>query len=306
MTRALVIGAGSIGTRHAAILTELGHDVAVVSRRAEPGGPVYARIDAALRDHRPDYVVLATETGHHLAGVSELLDLGFAGDLLVEKPLAVPSEVLRSAPLHSFGVAFNLRFHPVIVALRDVLAGRPVLTVEAYAGQHLSGWRPGRSTANQYSATREHGGGVLRDLSHELDYLTALFGACQGVFARGGRLGDVTVDSDDAWGIVTEFERAPVVTVQLNYLDRRTRRRLVINTGEQTIEADLVANTLTIDGDVETFSGDRSDSYRAMHRAMLDDRAAVTTLEEAVATDELIAMIETSAATRAWVAPEGI
>jgi len=299
VTRALIVGAGSIGLRHARVLAELGHEVAAVTARDDLDIPAYRDAASALSAHDPEYVVVATDTARHPASVAALHDAGYRGALLVEKPLAVEPAAL--ADFAQVGVAFNLRFHPVLVALRAALAGRTVLTVEAYAGQHLSGWRPGRPVAEQYSAHAGAGGGALRDLSHELDYLASLFGPARGVFARGGRLADVTVDSDDAWGIVAEFAAAPIVTLQVNYLDTRTRRRLVINTGATTIEADLIRRTLTVDGERTDFTVAADDTYRALHEAMLGSGEGVTTVAEAAATDALINMIETSAATREWV-----
>lgn len=300
MTKALVVGAGSIGTRHARVLTALGHDVAVVSSRPSDEFERFAGIPEALAAFGPAYVVVATETARHASSVGELADSGFHGMLLVEKPLSVPATAL--AAFDRVGVGFNLRFHPVIARVTELLAPTQVYTVEVYAGQHLSEWRPGRPTSEQYSAIRARGGGVLRDLSHELDYLGHMLGACHGAFARGGRLGEVTVDSDDAWGIVAQYERAPIVTVQLNYLDTTARRRIVATTASGTIEADVIAGVVRQGGVTEELPAERDETYTRMHRAMLEGSGPVTTAAEAAATEEVIALIETSAAEARWVA----
>lgn len=300
VTRALVIGAGSIGLRHAAVLEGLGHEVAIVTGRTDLDRASFTSVADAVAAQHPDYAVVSTATAQHAPSVRALAATGFTGRLLIEKPLSVPLEALE--PFAQVGVGFNLRFHPVVRRLQEALAGARIHTVEAYVGQHLSLWRPGRDSKAGYSARRADGGGVLRDLSHEWDYLAMILGPCRGVFARGGRLADVTEDSDDAWGIVAEYERAPVVTVQLNYLDTQVHRRVLATTDTVTVEADLIAGTLRIGDVLETFAVDRDDTYRAMHAAMLAGEAsAVATPEEAALTDELIGMIETSARTRTWV-----
>lgn len=304
MTRALVVGAGSIGLRHAEVLSRAGYEVALVSSRTDLDWPVFREITSALEEFAPSYVVIATQTSLHGPSVDRLAQSGFTGTVLIEKPLAVSPETAKRLPFERVGVGFNLRFHPVIERLREVLADTTIHTVEAYAGQHLDTWRPSRSTRAQYSAVKSQGGGVLRDLSHELDYLRMLLGDCLGVFARGGRLGAVTEDSDDAWGVVADFDRAPVVTLQLNYLDTNTRRRLVINTSSGTIEADLVAGTLRVNDSVETFEVDRNSTYRALHTAMMQPDSAVATIEEALAVDATIEMIEKSAKEQKWITAE--
>lgn len=298
VTRALVIGAGSIGERHASVLESLGHEVAFVSRRTDLPR-VFPSAQAAVEQFEPEYAVVATETAVHEASVNRLAAAGYRGPLLVEKPLAVSSLTLE--PFERVGVGYNLRFHPVIVALGAALQGVDIHTAEIYVGQHLSTWRPGRDHREQYSAHAHRGGGVLRDLSHEFDYLGTLLGGCLGLFARGGRVADVTVDSDDAWGIVAAYDRAPVVTVQLNYLDTRARRRLLLNTSAGTIDADLVAGTLITDQGGQTFELDRDLTYRALHEAMLDSSTSVASVDEALATERVIDMVESSAATQEWV-----
>jgi predicted dehydrogenase len=296
------VGAGSIGVRHGEVLAQLGAEVAFVTGRTDLPGRRFQSLVEGLHDFEPDYVVVANETDRHALTVEQLATAGFSGTVLVEKPLAVALEVIDRSPFSAFGVGFNLRFHPLVAALRATLSHVDALTVEVYAGQHLTTWRPGREIREQYSSSASRGGGVLRDLSHELDYLALLFGACAGVFARGGRLGDVTVDSDDAWGIVAQYERSPIVTVQLNYLDTQTRRRIIVNSGVSTIEADFIALTLRVDGETTHHPTERNASYAAMHTAMLaGGGAGVTTAREAARTDALVATIERSAAEQIWI-----
>jgi len=301
LTKALIVGAGSIGTRHARVLTELGHDVAIVTARDDLAVRAFRDLREAVGSFDPSYVVIANETALHATAVQELSQCGYAATVLIEKPLAIDPDAFGPAPFARVGVGFNLRFHPVITRLAEVLAGQKVHTIEVYAGQDLASWRPGRKLADQYSTSRAQGGGVLRDLSHELDYLGWLFGECHGVFARGGRLTDVTRDSDDAWGIVARYERSPIATIQLNYLDTQKRRRIVVNSTAGTIEADLIAATLRINDSLEAFDVDSDTTYRELHKAMLNPGATVPTVPEALETDRVITMIEQSAAQATWI-----
>ena len=299
MTRALVVGAGSIGSRHALVLGDLGHDVALVTSRTDVGGRTFPDVASAIDTFDPEYVVVATETARHSDAVGALAAAGYTRRLLVEKPLAVSASELD--PFDAVGVAFNLRFHPVLARIAEVTASTTVYTAEAYVGQHLATWRPGRDVRATYSASKARGGGALRDLSHELDYLAWLLGGCEGLFALGGRVGDVTDDADDAWGILARYRRSPIVTLQLNYLDTHTRRRIVLNTSEGTIEGDLVAGTVRRDGEPEAFDTGRHVTYTAMHVAMLAGGVGVATVSEAETTDDLVLAIEKSAATGEWV-----
>jgi predicted dehydrogenase len=303
MPTALVVGQGSIGERHARLLGDLGLDVAVVSRHGGTGRTAsFPDLGEALAEVAPDYVVIANETAAHRPTLAALAAAEFAGRVLIEKPLF---DRLAAVPTHRFAacfVGYNLRLHPVLQELARVLAEERAISAHLYVGQYLPDWRPARDYRQTASASREAGGGVLRDLSHELDYLTWLFGGCERLAALGGRFGNLEIDSDDVQGLLMAFERCPVVTTQLNYLDRRGSRSLIINTGKRTIVADLIRSTLTIGSEERAFPVGRDDTYLAQHRRVLGNaHEGLCTLSEGAAVLELIAAAEAAAATGQWV-----
>jgi len=174
--KALVIGHGSIGQRHVRILRALGCDVAIISRRELGFQSCYTDLLRALEEHRPEYVVVANPTSRHLETITALASAGFAGKVLVEKPLFGRSRTFIETPFSQFAVAYNLRFHPVVQRLRELLLGEVIISAQAYVGQYLPDWRPASDYRQSYSASAAQGGGALRDLSHELDYLAWIFG----------------------------------------------------------------------------------------------------------------------------------
>lgn len=301
---ALVIGYGSIGARHARLLAEAGHEVAVVSARAIDMAPAYTDLEDALRRQRPGYVVVANETSRHHATLERLALAGYEGMVLVEKPLF---DHVQPVPAHRFAelrVAYNLRFHPLIEQLRAALAGQEVISAQAYVGQYLPEWRPGTDYRSCYSASAERGGGVLLDLSHDLDYLGWMLGGWMRVAAIGGRLSKLQITSDDTFVLLAQAENCPAVTVQLNYLDRRGRRRLVVNTADHTYEVDLVRNVFVADRQEHAVTVERDTTYRAMHAALLGGNAAqACSLDEALRTMSLIDAARAAAIHGQWVQP---
>lgn len=305
MTRAIVIGQGSIGKRHARILPELACDVAVVSHREQPERRCYPNIATALAQEQPDYVVIANETSCHHAALEELSTAGFTGAVLIEKPLFDRRRPPPTGRFKKSAVAYNLRFHPVLLALRQQIADRRILAVEIYAGQWLPDWRPGISHRDSYSSHAVQGGGVLRDLSHELDLISWLFGPWSRIAALGGRRSDLTVDSDDMWTVLFELDSGTAVTLHLNYLDRPGRRRLIVLTPDTTLVADLPASTLTINGTEIRFDTGRDETYRAEHRAMIaNGPGELCSISAGLDVLDTIAAIEHAAKSRSFVTRE--
>lgn len=297
-----VVGYGSIGARHARILTELGHRTSVVSGRTVDFPVTYPGLGEAVTAERPDGVIISSATNLHFNAIHELACLDYEGIVLVEKPLF---DHCHEMPQHRFRqafVAYNLRFHPVVQRLRFILKGEQVLSVQAYAGQYLPAWRPSSDYRTSCSARREQGGGALRDLSHELDYLIWLFGGWQRVAAIGGHFSPLEINSDDVFAIMMECPLCPAVSLQLNYLDRPGRRSVLVNTAERTIEADLVKGTITINGEVETLATERDQTYRAMHEALLSENVdTLCSMSEGMEVMRLIEAAEMAVAQRRWV-----
>ena len=297
--KGLVIGYGSIGRRHARLLEELGCEVAVVSRRKLQYLRYFSNIAVAIKDFQPDYAVVANETSAHSATVEELAGAGFRGKVLVEKPLG------GGIPHHDFAlcaVAYNLRFHPALAELALALADETILAMDVYCGQYLPDWRPGNDYRTSYSANLARGGGVLRDLSHELDYVLWLGGPWRRIAAIGGHFSELEINSDDCCAVLLELERCRCATVQINYLDRPGRRQIVVNTIAHTFAVDFSQGVLIRDGETRRFTVDRDDTYRAQHKAVLEgDTSQLCGLGQGEAVMKLIAASEKAVREQAWV-----
>lgn len=303
-----VIGFGSIGGRHARLCRERGLDVSVVTRRTDVCDYPCFRMVADGLAARPDYFILANETAAHWPALMEISRHVPGATVLVEKPLAatLPDaaelEAVRASGL-KVRLAYNLRFHPAIQRLKQALAGKPVVNFCAYAGQDLRTWRPGQDVSAGYSADPSQGGGVLRDLSHELDYVNWLLGDWTRLTAIGGRVGPLPIRSDDCWSLLLATALAPVVSVQLDYYNRPGARTVVVNTGEETIAVDLVRHTWRDASGETSWTVDRDFTYRAQLEALLGGEGAesLCTLEEGVEVMRTIAAAESAALSNVWV-----
>lgn len=302
--RALVVGFGSAGQRHARVLKAMGWRVSIVSRRPVEAAPLYSNLGDALAAEAADYVVVANETSHHVGSLAELSKLGFRGSVLVEKPLSADGGEL---PPHDFAglyVAYQLRFLPVIERLRSLLAEMQPLCVDAHVGQHLETWRPDRRVQDSYSSRKADGGGVLRDLSHEIDLLLWLFGDWKRIASLGGHHNALDIETDDAWAILMELDGCPAATLRLNYLDCPARRSLTVTGTNGTVHADLLQHALQVGSKVEHLASESDEATRALHEAATGgDTTRICTAQQGQAVMRAILAIEAAAAEQSWVVP---
>jgi len=300
--KVLIIGFGSIGERHARIFTEEGATVAVVSRREVEYSPQFPSLEEALAKFSPDIVLIANRTNEHYQTLLDLIGLHYRGIVLIEKPLFDSHQEL---PPHNFAhvfVTYNVRYHPIVQRLRDILAGENVLSVQAYVGQYLPNWRPQSDYRKTYSASKEFGGGALRDLSHDLDILNWVLGGWQRLTALGGQHSHLEIDSDDVFAIMMATNACPIATLQVNYLDRIGHRIILINTDNHTIQADMFKGTLLIDKELEEFHYERDTTYRLQNQAILSgDYADLCTLEQGLDVMHMIGAVEKAAEEKVWI-----
>lgn len=298
----LIIGYGSIGARHANILKEMGHSVHVVSKRDIKDFPCCKSIKEALQDKDFDYVIISNETYNHYNSFVELNELGYSGKLLIEKPVFLEFRPIPQSGHENVFVAYNLRFHPVIQKLYKFLNGKEIYSIQVYVGQYLPGWRPGTDYTKCYSACKAQGGGVLRDLSHELDYINWIADGWKRVAAIGGKFSDLQIDSDDVFVLLLEMKNCPVASVQMNYLDRKTRREIIVNMKDRSIKADLILNTLEIDGEISEFEVERNLTYTMQHNAILNgDHSTACTLKQGMDVLRLIHAAESASKKQKWI-----
>ncbi|MBF0386260.1 MAG: Gfo/Idh/MocA family oxidoreductase [Candidatus Omnitrophica bacterium] len=261
--RVLIIGLGSIGQRHACLLQgNFGHQLfALRSGKGDiidlPGVTMldsWEGVDAVS----PQVALVTNPTGFHLSTAVRCAVRGM--HLFIEKPIDCTDrglddllKVVRDKHLVAY-VAYPLRFHPLILLLRKLLEGRKVLHAQVVCSSYLPDWRPGRDSHTLYSAKRVEGGGVLLDLSHELDYAEYLFGSLNLLKGRMGRVSDVTIDAEDYADLVCEYERA-AVNIHLNYFSRQAKRDIGIDLKNGHIQADLLSGNIrqVIDGKVEEY-----------------------------------------------------
>jgi predicted dehydrogenase len=193
--------------------------------------------------------------------------------------------------------------HPAIIWLKETLPKLGQLSsANFYVGQYLPTWRPDTDYRRSSSAQDISGGGVLRDLSHELDLAQNLFGDWQRLTAFGGKFSELEITTDDTFSILMSATKCNVVSVHLNYLDQIKQRNITINGNNGTISIDLVGNNAKFNDLEVKFSVSADDSYTAQHLAVLaNDSQNICTLSEAMKVIDTIEAIETAAKKQKWV-----
>lgn len=321
--RALVAGLGSIGRRHLRLLRAAlpEADIRVLRNSGcdeaiEHANGCFSRLEEA-RSFAPDLAVIASPAPFHIATAIALAETG--AHLLVEKPVsdtyAGVTELIAlcAARGQVFQVGYNLRFLETLQCFRaEMMAGRigTVQAVRCEIGQYLPAWRPDADFRTTVSAQKALGGGVLLELSHELDLLRWVFGEADWLSAWIGRQSALEIDVEDSAMLQIGFASGTVAQLGMDFLRRDTTRICTALGSEGSLRWDAVAGRVDYFDpeagrwtEVTQITPERDASYRAQIAALLEAIAqgpgeAAQHQIAAMGTDGLAVMLLVEAARR--------
>jgi predicted dehydrogenase len=246
--KALIVGLGSIGRRHARNWAALGLGEVWVCRQGHTPQPeplgvdvrTFDGLDAALAAG-PDVALVTNPTSLHVSTAIAAVRAGC--HVFVEKPLGASldgvAELLTEAERRQRHVivGYNLRFHPGLERARELFltgtVGRP-LSARAEMGEYLPDWHPWEDYRQGYGGRRELGGGPILTFSHEFDSLCWLLGRPERVVGLAAHVSALEIDTEDVAEIALQFEGGALGSVHVDYV-RRPPRRFVETVGEEGI-----------------------------------------------------------------------
>jgi len=235
----LVIGAGSIGRRHAANLFDLGAHVSMYDVNTAlleefcENSHFFAVYDLDLDLKTKDYTaaLICTPTSLHIPYAQKVAEAGI--NLFIEKPLSHSLEgvnhlvdTVKTNRLLTMA-GFNLRFEPGLMFIKKNLKPDNVAFANIEFGSYLPEWRPGIDYRDVYSARKSMGGGIILDDVHELDYACWLFGYPESICSSFGTCSSLEIDVEDVADIQMRY-RNKLVTIHMDYLQRIYTRQCKI------------------------------------------------------------------------------
>ena len=245
----LVVGCGSIGQRHLKNLKTLGvndlYAFDLLPERLEPARKIGARPVGSLKEGLcagPASVIVCTPPDKHLDVAMAAIQAG--ADVLIEKPISEKmsglEELIRAADQKSrvLMVGYNLRFHSGMRKMKELLdtgaIGR-LLAIHAEYGQYLPDWRPKQDYRKGYMVSKNSGGGIILESSHEIDYVRWLGGEVQSVSAVAGRLSRLEMETEDTAFLSMRHDGGVLSSVRLDCVQREYTRSCKLVGSEGTL-----------------------------------------------------------------------
>jgi predicted dehydrogenase len=277
ISRILVVGTGSAGTRHLRLTREHfpNSQIKILRHRSESAIPAFSdgylsTMEEAIK-FAPQIAIIANPSTFHVDVAQELAEAEV--HLLIEKPLSSSIEgvahLIETCKNHKskLMIGYNLRFSRSLQHFRKLLGEGVIgdlLSIRCEVGQYLPSWRPERDYRQSVSAKKELGGGALLELSHEIDYLRWIFGEVEWVRATLSQQSELEIDVEDSANLTMGFlpnsgGRQLIGTLNLDLI-RHDHTRSCTAIGEK---GTLRWNGLT--GEVDLYEEDAT-SWKMLYR----------------------------------------
>lgn len=244
-TNILIIGYGAIGKQYHSLLQKnfKNYQIIIVSKHMKKKHGEYnvifeKSLAYVLKKYEIYAAIVCSPAPEHLVQLNILLANNI--HVLVEKPLFdKPIEKKKFKNLINIInknkliviTGYLLRHHPLLIKLKKELnahSKKNIINVEMNTTSYLPSWR---STPYQYSvsAQKKLGGGVLNELSHEIDLIYYLFGMPKSCFARTMNTKKLKIDVEDVAEAVINIDSKLKIFLHLDFSNYFETRNIKIN-----------------------------------------------------------------------------
>lgn len=251
----IFFGLGSIGQRHIKLLQKnFSHTIFVYrsTKKSKVNNLGIKELYSWQAAERlaPDVAFITNPTSLHIETAIKCAELGM--NLFIEKPLCSDTRgldkligLVKEKKLTTY-VAYCMRFHPLIKHIQKYIKNKQTMHCNIITSSYLPSWRSRQDYRESYSAHKKQGGGVILDLSHEIDYSFYLFGDIIKMKGSYGKISDLSIDTEDYADILIKCKRA-TINMHLNFFSRNKERKISIDFADSSyVKADFIENSWTV------------------------------------------------------------
>ena len=281
-----IVGLGSIGRRHLRLISEIRPDIKIIVVRSGHGSAcdeekMAVKITDSIGDAIKEGIQAAIISSPATLHLKQSLELAKNGiHLLIEKPISHTSdrvkELLKIVNENriTIMVGYVLRYDLGAIKFKNWLDNKikgKILHARIECGSYLPDWRPDQDYRKTVSALSELGGGVLLELSHEIDYLYWFFGKPKDVQAQIRNSGTLDINVEDQVDLLMTSEQGYCISVQIDFNRRHVERKCKVLTTEGELIWDAVNKNVTWKGvNKEQFKYEYNNERNSIYRKQLE------------------------------------
>ena len=227
----LIIGFGSIGRKYHDLIRNNYNkiDLRVLRtklKKKEKNINFFFNLNDAIK-FNPDTVLICSSADKHYFYLKKFESEN--RKILIEKPIfdRLKKFSLNKLPKNKILVGYFLRFHPLVLHLKKLVDKnyKKIFYTRIQAGHNLKYWRKTRNYRSTVSASKKTAGGVLFELSHEIDLASFLFGIPKKVFCTTAKYSNLDINVEDFAEFQLIYPKKNI-SVNLNFIEESYNRNI--------------------------------------------------------------------------------
>ena len=271
----VIFGYGSAGRRHAKIIDKnfKKSKIFIYTKQKIKDYNSFSNLKK-IHELKPNYVIVSSESYKHYEQL-KFLEKNFKNlKILIEKPLFDKFKDLNIKNNKVY-VGYNLRFHPYIKYIRNLIKKYYFYDIQFITNSYLPNWRKNIHYKKNYAIRKNTGGGVILDLSHELDFISFFFRNFKILFKQYGKKSNITYDSEDYLKLIGKSKKTNI-SLDLKYFSRNEIRKIFLDGKNLSVYADLKNSVLKIKNKKKLIINKKRISVDQtildMHKAIISER----------------------------------
>ena len=259
----LIIGTGNIAKRHIQNILE---------KRPKCKFLIYKRTDSKHDEYfdknrhliinttndicpidKQSAAIICSPASHHSNDIKRMLKKGF--HIFVEKPFLIKTNHIK--PLIQLSkikkkvtqVGFNMRYTKRLLKMKQILKNNTnaIRNVKIKVFTDFRTWRKNKDFKSTVTFNRNLGGGVINELSHEVDYLVFLFGKPTHVKVNNILNQDIQIDVEHHIESIFWYKNLDLqITLEANMLAKNNKRICEVNLDNTKIKINHLSNIISI------------------------------------------------------------
>lgn len=252
INRVLIFGYNSAGQKHLLPIKKIlpASKIKVFVRKVKDSKNDYITKLNEIKIFRPQLSIVANPSSQRL-NICRFL-IKNKSNILIEKPLS--SNLSDAKKIFNLSkknrniirIGYNLRQLSSLQYIKNIIKKKKlgkINFIRAEVGKYLPDWR-NVNYRRSVSSSKKLGGGVLNELSHEIDYLQWIFGGFYSVFCDIQKRSNLKINVEDIANIILFLKNGTPINLSLDFCRRDNKRALYISGEKNSLKWDGIKNQI--------------------------------------------------------------
>jgi predicted dehydrogenase len=249
----LILGFGSVGSRHARNLTALGISCLIVEPKVNrleeakiEGYVSFKDLNEVSNDFNFDAVLVCSPPVFHIEQTIWALERN--KKVFLEKPIGLNLNECTKLLQYDYSkvfVGYTYQWNPQFLKLKEDISN-DLIGKTYYAnfaiGMNLEDWHPWENYRDFFMSSNELGGGALLDESHFLELAIDLFGLPEKITSTQSKISSLEIETDDYVFAQFKYEKL-LVDIKLDLFKRPHESFLQVYGNKGSINCDFIRKT---------------------------------------------------------------